>query len=131
MNMADINQGGRPLSPHLTIYRPQLNSAMSIFHRITGAGLAFAAVLGVCWFIAAASSESYFKAIDGLLTSWIGGLIMLLSLVGLSYHFCNGVRHLVWDAGFGFDLDALERSSFWVFAGTIILTLITLNVAFC
>ncbi len=127
--MADVNRGNRPLSPHLTIYRPQLNSAMSIFHRITGVGLTLGSALGVWWFLAAATGPETFDVVDGLVTSWIGGLVMLLSMVALWYHFFTGVRHLVWDAGYGFDLEMVEKSSYAVFAGTAVMSLITLLVA--
>ncbi len=128
--MADVNRGSRPLSPHLTIYKPQLNSAMSIFHRITGVGLTLGSVLGVWWFLAAATGPESFAVVDGLVTSWIGGLVMLLSMVALWYHFCTGVRHLVWDAGYCFDIEMVEKSSYAVFAGTAVMSLITLFVAF-
>ena len=70
--MADLNRGNRPLSPHLQIYRPQLTSVLSIFHRMTGVGLTLGVVLLVWWLIAAATSPEYFAVVDGLLTSWLG-----------------------------------------------------------
>lgn len=128
--MADVNRGNRPLSPHLTIYRKQLNSAMSIFHRITGLGLALGAVLVVWWFLAAARGPESFAFADGILTSWIGGLILILSMAALWYHFFSGIRHLVWDAGIGFGLDEQHKSSIAVMAAAGVMTLLTLIVAF-
>jgi len=128
--MADVNRGNRPLSPHLTIYRPQITSVLSIAHRISGVGLTLGAVLGVWWFLAAATDAPYFAFVDGLLTSWLGGLILVLSLAALWFHFCNGIRHLVWDAGYGFDLDAVQKSGVAVPAGTAALTIVTLIAAF-
>jgi succinate dehydrogenase / fumarate reductase cytochrome b subunit len=128
--MADVNRGNRPLSPHVTIYRWPITAIMSILHRATGVGLAFGAVLGVWWFLAAATDPEYFALVDGLLTSWIGGLILLLSLAALWYHFCNGIRHLFWDAGYGFDVAALQKIGIAVAAGAVALTLITLIAAF-
>ena len=128
--MADVNRGNRPLSPHLTIYKPQINSMMSILHRVTGVGLTLGAILGVWWFLAAASGPAYFAVVDGLVTSWIGGLIMLLSMFALWYHFFTGVRHLFWDAGFGFDLDMVDKSSYAVIGAAAVMSLITLFVAF-
>lgn len=116
----------RPLSPHLTIYRPQITSVLSILTRITGVGLALGSALGVWWFLAAATDPDAFAFIDGLLTSWIGGFVMLVSMVALWYHCCNGVRHLVWDAGFGYELPAVRRSAIAVGVGTAVLTLLTL-----
>lgn len=127
--MGDANPDRRPLSPHLTIYRPYMSMMMSIVHRITGVGLAFAAVLVVWWFLAAATGPAYFDFVDGLLTSWIGGLILVLSLVALWYHFWNGIRHLWWDAGRGFALDQVSRTGFAALGGTALMVLITLFAA--
>ncbi len=128
--MADVNRGNRPLSPHLTIYRLPLAARMSIVHRITGVGLALTTVLVVWWFLAAASGRDYFETVDGLLTSWIGGLILIASLAALWYHFCTGVRHLWWDAGKGFEIDQVNKSSIAVLVAAGVLTLLTLIAAF-
>jgi succinate dehydrogenase / fumarate reductase, cytochrome b subunit len=127
--MADVNRGSRPLSPHLTIYKLPLTARMSILHRITGVGLALGAILVVWWFSAAARSPRAFDFADWVLTSWLGGLV----LIGLSacfwYHFCNGLRHLFWDVGAGFELDQAHRSNIAVLAGAGVMTVITLIVA--
>jgi succinate dehydrogenase / fumarate reductase, cytochrome b subunit len=129
--MADVNRGNRPLSPFMlgTYYRLQLNSAMSLVHRATGCGLALGAVLVVWWFLAAARGPESFAFVDGLLTSWIGGLILLLSMAALWYHFFNGIRHLVWDTGAGFALDQIQKSGIAVLIATAVMTLLTLIVA--
>lgn len=127
--MADVNRGNRPLSPHLTVYRPQITSVLSILHRATGVGLTLGALLFVWWVLAAATGPEYFAFVDGLLTSWIGLLVMLGSLVALAYHFCNGIRHLWWDIGRGFELDQVDRTGMMVIAGTVVLTLIVLIAA--
>jgi succinate dehydrogenase / fumarate reductase cytochrome b subunit len=127
--MADVNRGDRPLSPHLQIYRLGISGTMSILHRITGVGLMLGALLTVWWLLAAASGPEYFAFVDGLLTSWIGTLVMLGSLVALAYHTCTGIRHLWWDTGRGFDLDQVKRSGQLVMAGTGVLTLIVLLAA--
>jgi succinate dehydrogenase / fumarate reductase cytochrome b subunit len=127
--MADVNRGNRPLSPHLTVFRPLLSMMMSIAHRITGCGLALAAVLVVWWFLAAARGPESFAFVDGLLTSWVGGLILLLSMAALWYHFFNGIRHLVWDTGSGFALDQIQKSGIAVLIATAVMTLLTLIVA--
>lgn len=128
--MADVNRGNRPLSPHLSIYRPQLSMSMSIFHRITGVGLALGAVLVVWWFLAAASGAEYFALVDGLITSWIGGLILIGLAAALWYHFFNGIRHLVWDTGAALDLDSVRKSGLAILAGTAVMTLVTIVLAF-
>ena len=98
--MADVNRGNRPLSPHLTIYRPQMTSISSIMVRITGIASFFLAVLVVAWLLAAATSEDAFAAVDGLLTSWLGTLVMLGAAWALFYHMLGRLRHVIWDFGY-------------------------------
>ena len=126
--MADVNRGKRPLSPFMIgpYYRPQLNSMTSILTRITGISLALGAVLVVWWFLAASSGPAYFAFVDGLLTSWLGGLILILSVWALWYHALAGVRHLIWDQGIGLEMATADRLSWAVIAGSIVLTVITL-----
>jgi succinate dehydrogenase / fumarate reductase, cytochrome b subunit len=127
--MADVNRGRRPLSPHLTIYRPQITSVMSILHRATGVGMTLGAILVVWWFIAAATDAEYFATVDGLLTSWIGLLVLFFSLIAFWYHFCNGIRHLMWDTGYGLEVDAVVKSGYVAIGATAVLTILTLIVA--
>jgi succinate dehydrogenase / fumarate reductase cytochrome b subunit len=127
--MADVNRGARPLSPHLSIYKPQINSAMSIFHRITGVGLTLGFMLGIWWFMGLAGRPERFRMVDDFLTGWFGGLIMILSMVALWYHFFSGLRHLIWDAGYWLELDRIKNTSVLVFAGTGVMSVITLAVA--
>ncbi len=127
--MADVNRGNRPLSPHLQIYRPQLTSVLSIFHRTTGVGLALGAVLVVWWLIAAATGPEYFAIVDGLLTSWIGLLVLLGMTWALAYHLLNGIRHLVWDIGHGYEIETVERSGIAVAIGSGVLTVLLWLVA--
>ena len=127
--MADVNRGDRPLSPHLTVYRPQITSMLSILHRVTGVGLTLGAAMVVWWFLAAATSESYFETVDGLMTSWIGHLIWLGLTFSLAYHFCSGIRHLIWDMGYGFELDQVETSGKAVVGGAVALTVLIWLIA--
>lgn len=127
--MADVNRGNRPLSPHLQIYKPELHMVLSALHRITGIALTGGAVLVVLWLFAAASSPDAFALVDGLMTSWIGNLVLLLCTVILWYHAVNGIRHLAWDAGFGFEKDMIDRSGKVVLAVTATLTLLTIIFA--
>ena len=126
--MADVNRGNRPLSPHLSIYRPQLTSITSILTRITGNALLVGALLVVWWFLAAATSPEYFAVADGLITSWFGDLIMSLSLLALWYHTLAGIRHLIWDAGYALDVPTAERLGIICLGGSVVLTLLTLIV---
>ena len=122
--MADVNRGNRPLSPHLQIYRLPLTAVLSILHRITGMAMILAAVLIVWWFVAAVYSPRYFATADWLLSSWLGTLVMLGSLWALAFHFCNGLRHLVWDSGRMFDLPSANRSNLFVLGGSVVLTVL-------
>jgi succinate dehydrogenase / fumarate reductase cytochrome b subunit len=126
--MADVNRGNRPLSPHLSIYRPQLTSMTSILTRITGNALLISALLVVWWLLAAATSPTYFALADGVLTSIPGKLVMTLSLWGLWYHTLAGVRHLIWDNGIGLDIPTAEKMGWAIIGGSLFLTLLTIAV---
>lgn len=123
--MADVNRGNRPLSPHLSVYRPQLTSVTSILTRITGNALLLSALLVVWWLLAAATSPEYFALADGFLTSWFGDIVMTLSVLGLWYHLLAGVRHLIWDNGLMLDLNSAEASGWFILGGSVVMTAIT------
>lgn len=124
--MADVNRGNRPLSPHLTIYRPQMTAISSIFVRITGNALLVGALLVVWWLLAASTSPEYFAIADGVITSWFGDLVMTLSLWALWFHALGGLRHLIWDTGRALDVETSEKMGWGMFGGSVILTIITL-----
>lgn len=126
--MADVNRGNRPLSPHLQIYRLPMAAITSILNRITGVGMTLAAILIVWWFAAGAFSAAYFDFVDGLLTSILGHLVLIGSLAALWYHMLNSIRHLIWDTGRMMDVATVEKSSYAVFAGTVLLTLLTILI---
>ncbi|RBI72342.1 succinate dehydrogenase, cytochrome b556 subunit [Roseovarius sp. TE539] len=126
--MADVNRGNRPLSPHLTIYRPQMTSISSILTRITGNALIVAALLIVWWLLAAATSEAYFATADAVLTSWFGDIVMTLSLWAVWYHYLAGLRHLLWDSGRGLELATAEKLGWVCVIGSVILTVITIVI---
>jgi len=120
--MADLNlnrnseQARRPLSPHLFIYRPMLTMMMSIAHRITGVALYIGTLLLVWYLLAAASGGGAFTTASWFLSSWLGQLILLGFTFALLHHFFGGVRHVIWDAGYGFD-DPMRE---WLALGTIV-----------
>lgn len=124
--MADVNRGSRPLSPHLQIYRKQLNSATSILNRITGIAMLGSALLIVWWLLAAATGKAYFDLVDGLMTSLLGDVVMTLSVLGLWYHTLGGLRHLIWDTGRGLELEAADRMGWAMIVGAVVLTILTL-----
>jgi succinate dehydrogenase / fumarate reductase cytochrome b subunit len=111
-----------PLSPHLQIYRPQLTSVLSIFHRLTGVALAFGTLLLVWWLVAAAAGPGAFAGVQGFLGSVVGLFLLLAWSASLFYHLANGIRHLFWDAGIGFDLKTVYASGWAVVAVSIALT---------
>jgi succinate dehydrogenase / fumarate reductase cytochrome b subunit len=126
--MADVNRGNRPLSPHLTIYRPQLTSISSILVRITGNALIVGAFLVIWWLLAASTSPEYFAIADGLIRSWFGKLIMLGSIWALWYHTLGGIRHLIWDNAIGLDIPTAYKLGWTVVNGSFVLTVITVIV---
>ena len=123
--MADVNRGNRPLSPHLTIYRPQMTSISSIFVRITGNALLVSTLLLIWWLLAASSSAAAFAVADYVITSWLGNIVMVLSLWALWYHTLGGVRHLIWDTGRGLELKSAEGMGWIMIIGSLVLTALT------
>ncbi|GAB4227902.1 MAG: succinate dehydrogenase, cytochrome b556 subunit [Kiloniellaceae bacterium] len=113
----------RPLSPHLQVYRPQITSTLSILHRLTGIALAVGTLLLTYWLVAAAAGPEAFATAQGLIGSFIGRLLLFGWSFALFYHLCNGIRHLVWDAGYGFEIDAATRSGWMVVGASVVLTL--------
>ncbi len=120
----------RPLSPHLQVYdMMQLTSALSIGGRITGAVWSVGLVILVWWLVATASGPSAYAAVTWFLTSWLG----VLGLVGLTaaawFHTLNGIRHLAWDAGYGYDIPTTYKSGRMVLIGTAAATVVTWLIA--
>ncbi len=113
----------RPLSPFL-IYKPQLTSVLSFSHRATGVALSLGTLLLVWWLVAAATSEEVFGAAQWFLGSWLGLLLLLGWSFAFFFHLCNGIRHLFWDAGFGFELHTAYASGWTVVAASVALTVI-------
>jgi len=115
----------RPLSPHLQIYRPQISSVLSIMHRITGLILSAGSALLVAWLWAAAYNGSYFECWQQFFTSTLGCILLIGWSAAFYYHLGNGIRHLFWDMGRGFDLKNLTRSGLAVLAFAATATAIT------
>ena len=121
---AAVGRGARPMSPHLQVYRLPLTAIMSSLHRVTGCALMGGGVALVWWLVAAASGKGAFDFINWLLTSWIGTLGMLVFGAALMYHLCNGLRHLVWDAGYGYEKPEVAQSNKIVLIAAGVLTLV-------
>jgi succinate dehydrogenase / fumarate reductase cytochrome b subunit len=118
------NGSGRPLSPHLQVYRWQYTMLTSILHRATGIALTVGTLLLAWWLIAAASGPESFETAQGFIGSWFGMLLMFGWSWSLFYHLANGIRHLVWDAGLALDLPNAERGAYIVLGSSIGLTLL-------
>jgi succinate dehydrogenase / fumarate reductase cytochrome b subunit len=116
----------RPLSPFMLgpYYKPQLTSVLSITHRITGIFLSIGTLLLVYWLVAAASGEEAYRHAQAIIGSMLGQLLLFLWTWALFYHLCNGIRHLFWDAGYGFDLETTYKSGKAVIGASVILTLV-------
>lgn len=120
----------RPLSPHIQVYRPQITSVLSILHRITGVALTAATLLLTYWLVAAAYGPEMFADAQALMGSWIGQLVLWGFTFALYYHLANGIRHLAWDFGWGFELPRLRTTGLAVIAFAAGATLVTLIVAY-
>ncbi|MCR9072214.1 MAG: succinate dehydrogenase, cytochrome b556 subunit [Alphaproteobacteria bacterium] len=119
----------RPLSPHLQVYKPQLTSVLSISHRATGIALAVGTLLLVWWLVAAAAGGEAFDTAQGFFGSWFGILVLFGFSYALMYHLCNGIRHLFWDAGYGFELETAYRSGWLTVGASVALTLVAWIIA--
>lgn len=112
----------RPLSPHLQIYSPPINMTMSILHRLTGAALYFGTLLLICWLIAAATGPDELANINGWFAHPLGMLVLFGYTWALIHHMLGGIRHLIWDAGRGFDLKTVDMLCWATIIGSVVLT---------
>lgn len=119
----------RPLSPHLQIYRLPLTVVLSIAHRITGAFLVAGVLLVVALLAAAAAGPQAYETVHGQVAAWYGQVILFLSTFALFFHLCNGVRHLAWDAGYGYEYPTVNQTAYIALGATIALTLLVWIVA--
>lgn len=114
----------RPLSPHLQAYRPQITSVLSIFHRITGVALSAGTLLMVWWIVAAALGADAYAGVQAFVASPIGLVLLFGWTAALFYHLCSGIRHLAWDAGYGFDKPHYAYTGYAVLIATASCTLL-------
>jgi succinate dehydrogenase / fumarate reductase, cytochrome b subunit len=125
MEMSDVKvPAQRPLSPHLSIYRPMLSMMMSIVHRITGAGLYFGTLLLVWWLLAVASGPGAYATFQTAASSVVGRLILFGYTWALVHHMLGGLRYLIWDTGRGFGAVERELMVRANLIGSIILTVV-------
>jgi succinate dehydrogenase / fumarate reductase, cytochrome b subunit len=113
----------RPLSPHLSIYRPQINMVMSIVHRITGVALYFGTLLLVIWLFAATMGEEAFAAVNAAFGHPLGKLVLFGYSWTLIHHMLGGIRHLIWDTGRGLEIGAVDALGWLTIVGSVSLTI--------
>ena len=129
--MADVRTTpSRPLSPHLQVFRFILTMAMSIVHRVTGGALYFGAALVTLWLVAAASGPEWYALVDGVYSSWFGRLVLLGFVWALIHHALGGVRHFIWDLGYGFDKKTADRMALFNLVAGVLLTCVVAIAAF-
>ena len=119
-----LKAASRPLSPHLTIWRPTITYLMSGVHRITGAALYFGMLFLAWWLIAAASGPGAFDIANAFFGSWLGRLILFGFTWALIHHMLGGIRHLIWDTGSGLDVPTASRLGWATIVGSIVLTFV-------
>lgn len=111
----------RPLSPHLQIWRYHVTMLASITHRITGAALYFGTFLIAAWLVALAMSAETFAAMQGIITSLLGKVILYLWATAILYHLFNGIRHMMWDGpGIGFSPKVASNVSVVIYTLAIV-----------
>ncbi len=116
----------RPLSPHLQVYDMlQMTSALSISHRITGVAWSIGSIVMVWWLAAAASGPEAFATVQWFLGSFVGIIFLMGLTATVWFHTLAGIRHLIWDAGHGYDMPSVYRSGWMVLIGTAVLTVLT------
>jgi succinate dehydrogenase / fumarate reductase cytochrome b subunit len=113
----------RPLSPHLSVYRPTVTMTMSIVHRITGVALYAGTLLVAWWLIAASISPEYFDFVSWIFGSWIGRLVLFGYTWALVHHMLGGIRHFIWDTGAALEKSAASRLAWLNLIGSVLLTL--------
>jgi succinate dehydrogenase / fumarate reductase cytochrome b subunit len=114
----------RPLSPHLSIYRPTMTMAMSIAHRISGVAL-YVGVLLLAWFLIAASADaSSFAVFSAFISSFVGRVALFLITWALFHHLVGGLRHILWDAGYGLDAPLRDQMAWATAIGGFALTVL-------
>lgn len=120
----------RPLSPHISIYRPQITSVLSILHRITGVALYVGLALLIVFLCVVAYFPANYTLLHGLLTSVLGKLFLFGWTLAFYFHFFNGIRHLFWDMGKGFDIPTVNKTGWLVVVLSVLVSLISWVVAY-
>ena len=118
-----MSNTGRPLSPHLSIYRWPITMTLSILHRITGLAMSVGLIVYAAWLMTAAADPASYARFGDLMRSPLGRIALIGWSLAFFLHLANGIRHLVWDAGHGFEKAQANASGWFVVALTVALTL--------
>ena len=119
-----MNDSNNPISPHLQIYRWQISSLLSIIHRISGVVNLIALTLMFFWFVVLSLSESNYELFLLIINSFFGKFILIGFTWSMSFHLLSGIRHLVWDLGYGFEIKTANISGIIVIISSLFLTII-------
>lgn len=122
MTSSTANKKARPLSPHLQVYKPQLTSGLSIFHRMTGVGLAFGLPVFVAWLMALSKDEKSYDQFLHCAHSHFGTILLMGWSWAFAFHLCTGVRHLLWDLGLFLEIKDAYKTGYVALAASIVLT---------
>jgi len=125
-----MGHSDRPLSPHLQIYKPQLTAVLSIAHRATGIFLTLGTFLLVYWLVSLAQGPESYAEAQAFFGSILGRFILFPWVFSLFYHLCNGIRHLFWDMGVGFEIATVYTSGKIVVGAAVLLTLVSFGMAY-
>jgi succinate dehydrogenase / fumarate reductase cytochrome b subunit len=117
-----MNDSGRPLSPHLSVYRWPITMTLSILHRATGTALSLGFAVLAVWLLSLAMGEEQYLEMNDLLQSRIGCLLLIGWSFAFFFHLANGVRHLFWDVGRGFEKSQANASAWFVIVLSLALT---------
>lgn len=117
-----MNKTGRPVSPHLTIYRWPITMTLSILHRVTGVALSLGLIALVVWLESIAFGVDAYAMVAGLMNTIIGKFLLLGWSFAFFFHFANGIRHLFWDVGMGFEVRQANASAWFVVVTSVLLT---------
>jgi succinate dehydrogenase / fumarate reductase, cytochrome b subunit len=119
-----MRNAGRPMSPHLSIYRWPITMTLSILHRLTGVLLSLGLLLLAAWLVVTADGAAAYQSLTNVLQSVLGRILLAAWSFAFFYHFANGIRHLAWDLGYGFEKSQANASSWVVVVATLVLTIL-------
>lgn len=118
------------MSPHLQVWRWHVTMLTSILHRVTGVGLYLGGLIAAAWAVSLAAGPEAYETFKAVLGSPLGKFVMFGMTLSVFYHLANGIRHLVWDFGYGLDIKSANSSAWAVFGFTVAATLATWAIAF-